>query len=48
MGVMREIVGDAKSAHQIVNKDEVELRYLALSIKPSPKIAEFPAKANIA
>jgi len=34
--------GDASTAHQIINSGEVELRYLAVSTKESPEIAEYP------
>jgi uncharacterized cupin superfamily protein len=34
--------GGPDSAHQIVNTGDVELRYLAVSTKLSPEIAEYP------
>jgi len=34
--------GDAGTAHQIVNSGDVELKYLAVSTKESPEIAEYP------
>lgn len=34
--------GDASTAHQIRNTGDVELRYLAVSTKLSPEIAEYP------
>jgi uncharacterized cupin superfamily protein len=34
--------GGPETAHQIVNTGEVELRYLAVSTKISPEIAEYP------
>jgi len=34
--------GDASSAHQIINTGNVELKYLAVSTKLSPEIAEYP------
>lgn len=34
--------GGAEAAHQIVNTGEVELKYLAVSARESPEIAEYP------
>ena len=34
--------GGPETAHQIVNTGDVELRYLAVSTKLSPEIAEYP------
>jgi len=34
--------GGRETAHQIVNTGQVELRYLAVSTKLSPEIAEYP------
>jgi len=34
--------GGPETAHQIVNTGEVELKYLAVSTKESPEIAEYP------
>jgi uncharacterized cupin superfamily protein len=34
--------GDKETAHQIVNTGTTELRYLAISTKLSPEIAEYP------
>lgn len=34
--------GGPETAHQIVNTSEAELRYLAVSTKLSPEIAEYP------
>jgi uncharacterized cupin superfamily protein len=34
--------GGPEGAHQIINTGEVELRYLAVSTKLSPEIAEYP------
>lgn len=34
--------GGAESAHQIINSGSVPLRYLAVSTKLSPEIAEYP------
>lgn len=34
--------GDASTAHQIINTGDSELRYLAVSTKESPEIAEYP------
>lgn len=34
--------GGAETAHQIANTGEVELKYLAVSTKMMPEIAEYP------
>jgi uncharacterized cupin superfamily protein len=34
--------GGHEAAHQIINTGEVDLRYLAVSTKLSPEIAEYP------
>ena len=34
--------GDAETAHQFINTGMVELKYLAVSTKLSPEIAEYP------
>ncbi|HXH71201.1 MAG TPA: hypothetical protein VNI58_00080 [Mariprofundaceae bacterium] len=34
--------GDARTAHQIINTGNTELKYLAVSTKMSPEIAEYP------
>jgi len=34
--------GDRETAHQIVNTGTIELRYLAISTKLSPELAEYP------
>ncbi|MEM9164717.1 MAG: cupin domain-containing protein [Cyanobacteria bacterium P01_F01_bin.4] len=34
--------GDRKTAHQIINTGTVDLKYLAVSTKLSPEIAEYP------
>lgn len=34
--------GDKETAHQIINTGEMELKYLAISTKLSPEIAEYP------
>jgi uncharacterized cupin superfamily protein len=34
--------GDAEHAHQIINTSSAELRYLAVSTKMNPEIAEYP------
>jgi uncharacterized cupin superfamily protein len=34
--------GGPETAHQIINTGETELRYLAVSTKQSPEIAEYP------
>lgn len=34
--------GDAEAAHQIINTGTEELRYLAVSTKESPEIADYP------
>lgn len=36
------VAGGPETAHQIINSGSVELRYLAISTKYSPDIAEFP------
>jgi len=34
--------GGKETAHQIINTGDVELKYLAVSTKLSPEIAEYP------
>jgi uncharacterized cupin superfamily protein len=34
--------GDASTAHQIINTGSEEMRYLAVSTKESPEIADYP------
>ena len=34
--------GGAETAHQIINTGDVDLKYLAVSTKQSPEIAEYP------
>jgi len=34
--------GGRETAHQIINTGTVELKYLAVSTKQSPEIAEYP------
>jgi uncharacterized cupin superfamily protein len=40
--------GGQETAHQIVNTSDAELRYLAISTKLSPEVAEFPDSGKFA
>ena len=40
--------GGVETAHQIVNTSSAELRYLAVSTKLSPELAEYPDSGNFA
>jgi uncharacterized cupin superfamily protein len=40
--------GGQETAHQIINTSDAELRYLAISTKLSPEVAEFPDSGKFA
>jgi uncharacterized cupin superfamily protein len=40
------VAGGPEHAHQIVNTSNAELKYLAVSTKMSPEIADYPDKGN--